>query len=149
MTQTTKAPTTDQIRKEIDRGQAADKAAGVDPAAAPLGTDDEAGGNPPTPEQRAMEAETQTHEDPKSPSGGGDATESLRSAEQSEGLADDRVVADKPTDGGSALESHRADDATSERESRAAEVIPSREDEAAGALRDDPSPSQGRPSDAP
>ena len=43
------SPTVDQLRKEIDRGQAGDKAPGVDPAAAPLGTDDEAGGNPPTP----------------------------------------------------------------------------------------------------
>ena len=50
-------PTVDQLRKEIDRGQTADKTPGVDPAAAPLGTDDEAGGNPPTAEQRAMEAE--------------------------------------------------------------------------------------------
>ena len=36
-----RTPTVDQLRKDIDRGQAGDKVAGVDPAAAPLGTDSE------------------------------------------------------------------------------------------------------------
>jgi hypothetical protein len=149
MTHASKTPTTDQLRKEIDRGQAADKAAGADPAAAPLGTDDEAGGNPPTPEQRAMEAETRRHEDPKRPSGGGDATESIRNAEEPEGLARRLAEVDRPSEGGGARESMRAGEETPERGGRAAEVIPSREDDAAGALLDDPSPPQHRPTDAP
>jgi hypothetical protein len=38
----------DQLRSKIDSGQAGDKIPWSDPAAAPLGTDDEAGGAPPT-----------------------------------------------------------------------------------------------------
>ena len=144
-----KTPTVDQLRKEIDRGQAADKAPGVDPAAAPLGTDDEAGGNPPTPEQRAMEAEAQRHEDPKRPTAGAEATESIRNAEEPEGLARRLAEADRPSEGGGARENMRAGEETRERGGRAAEVVPSREDDAGGALSDDPSPPQGRPSAAP
>jgi hypothetical protein len=48
-------PTVDQIRESIDRGKTGDKTPGFDPAAAPLGTDAEAGGAPPTREERAME----------------------------------------------------------------------------------------------
>lgn len=40
------APTTDAERAEIDSGQTRDKVAFPDPAAAPLGTDAEAGGAP-------------------------------------------------------------------------------------------------------
>lgn len=47
-----KAPTSDRLRHAIDRGHAGDKRGFPDPAAAPLGTDDEAGGNPPTAQQR-------------------------------------------------------------------------------------------------
>ncbi|MFC7704742.1 hypothetical protein ACFQXB_11110 [Plastorhodobacter daqingensis] len=43
--------TADRLRAEIDRGAAGDKIPFSDPAAAPLGTDDEAAGTPPTPEQ--------------------------------------------------------------------------------------------------
>ena len=43
-------PTTDRLRHDIDRGRARDKVAFSDPAAAPLGTDDEAAGTPPAPE---------------------------------------------------------------------------------------------------
>lgn len=43
--------TSDKLRHDIDRGKAADKVPHSDPAAAPLGTDAEAGGNPPTQEQ--------------------------------------------------------------------------------------------------
>ena len=43
--------TADKLRKEIDRGKAGDKTDFPDPAAAPLGTDAEAGGNPPTREE--------------------------------------------------------------------------------------------------
>lgn len=43
----------DQLRSEIDSGRTGDKMAWPDPAAAPLGTDDEAAGSPPTPAQVA------------------------------------------------------------------------------------------------
>jgi hypothetical protein len=49
-------PTSDRLRIDIDRGLTGDKVAWPDPAAVPLGTDDEAGGSPPTPEQRALAA---------------------------------------------------------------------------------------------
>lgn len=38
------APTTDKLRSDIDSGKAGDKVDHPDPAAAPLGTDDEAAG---------------------------------------------------------------------------------------------------------
>ncbi len=44
-----KKATADQLRAGIDRGQAGDKVPFPDPAAAPLGTDDEAAGQPPSP----------------------------------------------------------------------------------------------------
>lgn len=47
-------PTSDQLRDDIDRGRSGDKIAAGDPAAAPLGTDDEAGGAPPTAAQRRI-----------------------------------------------------------------------------------------------
>ena len=52
-------PTSDKLRNAIDHGRAGDKVNFSDPAAAPLGTDDEAAGTPPTREQlqRAWEAE--------------------------------------------------------------------------------------------
>lgn len=40
--------TADRLRHDIDRGRAGDKVDAMDPAAAPLGTDDEAAGKPPT-----------------------------------------------------------------------------------------------------
>ena len=40
-------PTSAELRDRIDRGQTGDKVPVVDPAAAPLGTDDEAAGTPP------------------------------------------------------------------------------------------------------
>jgi hypothetical protein len=43
--------TADRLRYEIDRGRGGDKVDASDPAVAPLGTDDEAGGWPPTPAQ--------------------------------------------------------------------------------------------------
>ncbi len=57
------AAETARLRDDIDRG-GGDKVAFSDPAAAPLGTDDEAGGNAPTPEQarRARHQETRTSE---------------------------------------------------------------------------------------
>jgi hypothetical protein len=41
------APTTDRFRADIAAGRMGDKVPGSEPAAAPLGTDDEAGGCPP------------------------------------------------------------------------------------------------------
>ena len=51
-----KTPTTDQLRRRIDKGLSGDKIVGSDPAAAPLETDAEAGGFPPTEEERALAA---------------------------------------------------------------------------------------------
>jgi len=48
-----KPPTVEQLRDDIDSGRTSDKVAHPDPAAAPLGADDEAGGNPPSPDQLA------------------------------------------------------------------------------------------------
>lgn len=48
--------TSDQLRTAIDRGAAGDKIPFPDPAAAPLGTDDEAAGAPSTPSQIAEAA---------------------------------------------------------------------------------------------
>lgn len=39
-------PTTEQLRDDIDRGRTGDKVNASDPAAAPLGTDEEAAGTP-------------------------------------------------------------------------------------------------------
>jgi hypothetical protein len=40
--------TTEQLRNEIDSGRTGEKTPGPDPAMAPLGTDDEAAGRPPS-----------------------------------------------------------------------------------------------------
>jgi hypothetical protein len=48
-------PTADRLRHDISRGATADKIDFPDPAAAPLGTDDEAAGRPNTAEERALE----------------------------------------------------------------------------------------------
>ena len=55
----TQAPTTDQIRHTIDSGATGEKVGHPDPAAAPLGTDAEAGGSSPTPAERRLEAGSQ------------------------------------------------------------------------------------------
>jgi hypothetical protein len=44
----------DKLRRGIDRGHAGDKVAANYPAAAPLGTDEEAGGQPPSAEQMRL-----------------------------------------------------------------------------------------------
>lgn len=49
-------PTTDQLRNRIDQGLTGEKVAMPDPATVPLGTDAEAGGSPPTPKERKLEA---------------------------------------------------------------------------------------------
>jgi hypothetical protein len=68
--QVMQAPTSDQIRNAIDSGATGEKVAMSDPAAAPLGTDDEAAGQPPTTQERATAAlqmptaPAQTHRPP-------------------------------------------------------------------------------------
>lgn len=49
-----KPPNAAQLRGDIDKGLTGDKAPGVDPAAAPMETDAEAGGTPPTAEEIAQ-----------------------------------------------------------------------------------------------
>jgi hypothetical protein len=51
-------PTSDQLRHAIDSGKTGEKVPFPDPAAAPLGTDAEAAGYPPTKSELAMEART-------------------------------------------------------------------------------------------
>jgi len=55
-------PTTDRLRIDVDQGRTGDKVRHPDPAAAPLGSDDEASGNPPSPEQRQQEFENRNLE---------------------------------------------------------------------------------------
>lgn len=52
-------PTTAQLRDDIDSGRTGGKVAAFDPAAAPLGTDEEAAGTPPSPNAIAMARETE------------------------------------------------------------------------------------------
>lgn len=49
-----------QVKDDIDRGLTGDKAPGFDPAAAPLGTDEEAGGAPHDPRLMAAERRAQS-----------------------------------------------------------------------------------------
>jgi len=53
-------PTSDQLKHLIDTGKTGDKVDHPDPGAAPLGTDEEAGGNSPSPAQieKAIREET-------------------------------------------------------------------------------------------
>ena len=50
-------PTVDRIRADISAGRTGEKVSFPDPAAAPLGTDDEAAGTPASREQRQLEDE--------------------------------------------------------------------------------------------
>lgn len=52
-------PTTARLRHDIDRGTGGDKVAHPDPAAAPLGTDDEAAGRSPSAERVARAQDQQ------------------------------------------------------------------------------------------
>lgn len=65
--------TADALRHALDSGKGGDKTDFIDPAAAPLGTDDEAGGHPPTREQVAMAAavELGPNRPPHPPKAGG------------------------------------------------------------------------------
>ena len=58
-----KAPTTEQLRHRIDSGAARDKVDHPDLAAAPLGTDDEAAGAPPSAQRRTMSKRPNMSED--------------------------------------------------------------------------------------
>lgn len=58
--------TTEQLRIAIDQGHAGDKVDATDPAAAPLGTDDEAGGTPNTIAQVRLAAAHEVHRGPSS-----------------------------------------------------------------------------------
>jgi len=49
-----KKPNAAQLRGDIDKGRTGDKAPGIDPAAAPMETDAEAGGAPPSPAEIAQ-----------------------------------------------------------------------------------------------
>jgi hypothetical protein len=60
-------PTSAQLRHGITSGQGGDKVSNIDPAAAPLGTDDEAGGNPPTQQQLVQAAAHELQRKPKAP----------------------------------------------------------------------------------
>jgi len=52
--------TADSLRADIDRGLTGDKIPGSDPAAAPLGTDAEAAGAPPTRREVDLEVRSRT-----------------------------------------------------------------------------------------
>lgn len=64
-----KTPTSDRLRHDITHGKAGDKANFSDPSAAPLGTDAEASGNPPTREELeiARREEIEKRPDEKDP----------------------------------------------------------------------------------
>lgn len=53
-------PTVSQLRDDIDSGRTGDKVAADDPAAAPLGTDEEAAGTPPAPDAVAAARRIET-----------------------------------------------------------------------------------------
>jgi hypothetical protein len=58
-------PTTDQLRADIDSGRTGSKISKGDPAASPLGTDDEAAGTPAGPEAVAMARAAEVKTAPK------------------------------------------------------------------------------------
>jgi hypothetical protein len=62
----------DQLRHAIDKGAAGDKVRSGDPAAAPLGTDAEAGGTSPSPREIALDAAATAHSDRLPPRPGQD-----------------------------------------------------------------------------
>lgn len=63
--------TVDSLRGDIDRGVTGDKVPGSDPAAAPLGTDAEAGGTPATRAEIELEAQSRSVEPHARPTGAG------------------------------------------------------------------------------
>lgn len=61
-------PTTAQLKHDIDTGRTGEKIGHPDPAASPLGTDDEAAGHPPSPEAIAHARAQEVRHGPR-PSG--------------------------------------------------------------------------------
>ncbi|MBS9478892.1 hypothetical protein [Ancylobacter radicis] len=61
--------TADRLREDIDRGRTGDKVPFSDPAAAPLGTDDEAAGTPPTAERIELAQATAARASGRTPPG--------------------------------------------------------------------------------
>jgi len=64
--------TTAKLRDDIDNGRSGDKIGFPDPAAAPLGTDAEAGGASPTPEQVRMAQRHEVDGRPEGPTAASD-----------------------------------------------------------------------------
>ena len=60
----TDPPTVDRLRADIDEGRTGEKVRYPDPAAAPLGSDDEAAGTPLTAEQRQTEYDSHRQGNP-------------------------------------------------------------------------------------
>jgi hypothetical protein len=63
-------PTASRLRHDIDRGRGGDKVDAIDPAAAPLGTDEEAAGTPVPPEAVAKAYAQEIASTPASKDGG-------------------------------------------------------------------------------
>jgi hypothetical protein len=61
---TSDAPTSARLRRDITAGKAGDKVGFPDPAASPLGTDAEAGGFSPTPEELRIAQEQEVQHRP-------------------------------------------------------------------------------------
>ena len=59
------AATVEQLRRGTDQGRTRDKVPGFDPAAAPLGADEEAAGTPVSPERVAIDRENSVDEGPR------------------------------------------------------------------------------------
>jgi hypothetical protein len=78
MTRHTRQDNVDRFRKDIDRGKAGDKTDYPDPAAAPLGTDDEAGGHPATAEELRIAREAEFRRRPSAPGEGAPAEDRSR-----------------------------------------------------------------------
>ncbi|PVH27452.1 hypothetical protein DDE20_17690 [Pararhodobacter oceanensis] len=82
------AKTTAQLREEIDHGNAGDKVAFPDPAAAPLGTDAEAAGAPPTGDEIRTAFHREVIERPTPPAGvaAPEASNPTASAQRTRGI---------------------------------------------------------------
>jgi hypothetical protein len=65
------AATLEQLRKDIDSGRTRDKVTGPDPAAAPLGADEEAAGTPLSPHRATLARDGAVDAPPRSSENGG------------------------------------------------------------------------------
>lgn len=83
-----------QLRGDINRGETGDKVAGNDPAAAPLGTDEEAAGTPPSGAEvaAARQAERKPGADPAPNAANPDQTPTGRSGSSMSGTPVIRVL---------------------------------------------------------